>query len=141
MSRVVHNLIAKTAQEIAFAAYEVLASNDRFYKRWPNQKTFVRKNWQEFIGHARQSLAKMLEFVPGTDLPPPEGLSDEARANWLAVHPRYYYTQHVRDEIFEALVIDGAHKATPAVSVERLREMAGFEPLKEVRRRGGQIFH
>lgn len=127
MSRIVHKLIASTAKEIASEAYEVMCSNDRFYKRWPKRGPFVAKNWHEFIGHARDSLTAMLRHVPGTENNPGG--------------PKYYYTQHVRDEIFEALLIDGANKTPPPLDVHAIRAKAGFDPLASLKRAHGGLLH
>lgn len=103
-NRVVHKLIAKTAKAIAAEAWEVMSSNDAFHKAYPHVSTFVRGKWPEFVGHARSSLATMLKHVTGTENNP-NG-------------PEYYYSQHIRDEIEDALIIDGAHKATPPMMLE-----------------------
>lgn len=99
MTRVVHKLIAKTAKAIAAEAWEVMSSNDRFHAAYPHVSTFVRGKWPEFVGYARASLATMLKFKTGTENNP-NG-------------PEYYYSQHIRDEIEEALIIDGSSKAVP----------------------------
>lgn len=103
MARMVHKLIAKTAKAIAAEAWEVMSSNDAFHKQWPHVRRFVQCNWQEFVGYARMSLVTMLKHRPGT-----EGRPDG---------PEYYYPQIMRDEIFEALVIDGGGKALPRAQV------------------------
>lgn len=129
MSRVVHKLIAATAKELAGAFYEVAAgANTRFYRQYPSQRRFIQLQWHEFIGHARDSLVKMLDPISGTE-------NDRDG-------PKYRYSEHIRDEVFEALVMDGTHKAAPALTVDQMRANAGFEPLSEVRKsRTGRIFH
>lgn len=99
MPRIVHKLIAKTAKGIAAEAWEIMSSNDDFHKAHPFVNNFVRYHWQEFIGYARGALIKMLAVKPGTENNP-NG-------------PEYLYSQHVRDEIEEALLIDGSGKSAP----------------------------
>lgn len=125
MSRIVHQLIAKAAKSIASEVYEVCCSNDRFYRAYPNRNSFVGQNWQEFIGHARESLLVMLRHVPGTE--------DRVDGDGKPLGPEYYYSQHIRDEVFEALTIDGANKTPVPVSLDRLRANAGFDPLDHVK--------
>ncbi len=89
----------RTAQGIAEASWEIMSSNDDFHAAHPFVNNFVRHHWQEFVGYARVALIKMLAHKPGTENNPGG--------------PEYLYSQHVRDEIEEALLIDGAGK-TPA---------------------------
>lgn len=58
--RCTHHLIASTAQEIAGAFYEEAASNDVFYKEWPDINEFIRRRWKTFIPGARDALLTML---------------------------------------------------------------------------------
>lgn len=61
----VHWRIAEAAKEFAGEFYEARASFDNaFYKAWPNQRNFIRKNWKSFVGPARQVLTSMLN-TPG----------------------------------------------------------------------------
>jgi len=96
MTKIAHNLVAKTAKEIAFEVYEALATSDKFYQAWPNQKVFVRKCWSQFLGDARKALARMLQPDPGSD----------------PLHPTYKYSEHIRNEVFEALCLEGEFKGT-----------------------------
>lgn len=86
---VVHHLVADTAKGICEAVYEECATDDAFYKMWPNVNVFVRKRWQSFIQTARETLAEML-------------------------HPDKHYmtTESQRQEIHEALLLNAA--ANPA---------------------------
>lgn len=99
MTRIVHKLIAKTAKGIAAEAWEIMSSNDDFHRKFPCVEPFVAYQWQNFVGHARAALVAMLAHKPGTENNP--------------TGPEYLYTKHVRDEIEEALIIEGAHKAVP----------------------------
>jgi hypothetical protein len=77
----VHVLIQKTAKEIAGAYYEIAAGRDnQFYREWPNQNVFIRRNWKNFIMETRRILASML-----------------GRAG---------YPEVLKNEIFEALMLD-----------------------------------
>lgn len=125
MSRVIHALVAKTAKEICASVWEVCSSNDKFHQTYPKVRPFVQRFWGDFVGHARESLVKMLQPVPGTENDP--------------AGPTYKYTQHVRDEVFEALVVDGVNKTPAPVDIHQLRANAGFAPLSEVR--GGRVLH
>lgn len=59
--RVTHELIAKTAQEIAGAFYEDAAgASPVFYKEWPDVNEFIKRRWRTFIPGARDSLTTML---------------------------------------------------------------------------------
>lgn len=115
MSKIVHKLIAKTAKEIAAEVYEVCASNDRFFSAYPSQGRFVRQQWQQFIGDARKALTAMLVTVPGTERDP-DG-------------PKYRHSQHIRDEVFEALVTEGQMKSAPPLDLSQLRINAGMDPM------------
>lgn len=77
-----HILIANTAKGIAGAFYDGAASDDTFYKMHPSGRSFVRAKWRFFIQPARETLAKMLAS-PAT-------------------------TEHVKQEIYEALLKDWA---------------------------------
>ncbi len=98
MSKIAHKLVAKTAYEIAQSVYEVLASSsNKFYKAYPTESSFVDANWSKFIGDARRSLTQML-------LPEPN--SDPKR-------PTFKFSEHIRNEIFEALCLEGEAKGSP----------------------------
>lgn len=56
-----HKLIAATAREFAGAFYEEAASaSDDFFKYYPNQRFFIRREWRRFVEVARKQLAAML---------------------------------------------------------------------------------
>ena len=92
--KIAHKLVAKTAHEIACEVYEVLASNNRFHEAFPTVESFVYFHWQEFIGDARKALTQMLRPEPGTT-------------------DKYKYSEHIRNEIFEALCLEGEMKMSP----------------------------
>lgn len=90
MTRATHNLIAKTAREIAREAYESLAHDNTFHAEWPNREGFVQRNWQMFVDQARKAL---IRIISGD------------------------YPDAMKQPIYEALLIDGSMKAeniTPA---------------------------
>lgn len=109
MSKIAHKLVAKTAYEIACEVYEVLASNNRFYKTYPNVHIFADRCWPEFIGDARRALTSMLRPDPETG--------------------KFKYSEHIRDEIAEALILEGEAKSAPAIDLNKLREAAGIGPM------------
>jgi hypothetical protein len=82
MAKYAHKLIAKTAQEIAAAAYQDMAMDDDFYKMWPKEKVFVNKMWPTFVRVARETLANMLSMDT--------------------------YDEKVKEEIAQALMLDRA---------------------------------
>jgi hypothetical protein len=110
MPKIAHKLVAKTAYEIACEVYEVLASNSRFYKAYPNIEIFADRCWPEFIGDARKALVSMLRPDPMTE--------------------EFKFSKHVRDEIAEALILEGEAKASPPIDLNKLREAAGLEPIR-----------
>jgi hypothetical protein len=73
-------LIRKQAKEIAGVYSEGHERTSRFRKTWPNQRKYVAENWPHFIDLAREALVRLM-IAPGT-------------------------TQHVKDEIYEALKED-----------------------------------
>jgi hypothetical protein len=85
--RICHKLIADTAKGIAEAAYEIMASDDKFYRQWPDPEKFVAKHWKDFIGHARASVTVMLQ-LPTVD-------------------------PGVKEKIYDALCLEGGFKAEP----------------------------
>ncbi len=94
MAKIAHKLVAKTANEIACEVYEALASNsDQFYQVYPTMESFTSKHWSYFLGDARKALTTMLK---------PDPLTGEFR-----------FSEHIRDEIFEALCLEGELKGTP----------------------------
>jgi hypothetical protein len=114
MSKIAHKLVAKTAFEIACEVYEVLAgANDRFHQAYPTMESFVSRCWPEFIGDARRALVQMLQPIPSSD----------------PAHPEFRYSEHMRNEIAEALILEGEVKAAPPLDLNELRAAAGIEPL------------
>lgn len=98
MSKIAHKLIAKTANEIACEVYEVLAgANNRFYKAFPTMESFTRVHWPEFIKDARRCLTQMLIPEPNSD----------------PNNPTFKFSEHIREEIFEALCLEGEMKGAP----------------------------
>ena len=77
-----HYMIAHAAMEVAGAAYEELARNDDFYAVHPDQRKWMKENWQYFVPLVRESMV--------------DQLTDEN------------LTQEQRDEIAHALMLDGA---------------------------------
>lgn len=55
-----HKLLRKTAQEMAGALYEHLATDDVFYRLNPSQKHFINTQWPRLLDKARATLAQML---------------------------------------------------------------------------------
>lgn len=60
MTKFTHKLLKKTAVEMAGAIYEEMARDNAFFAKWPNQRNYIRKNWQFYIKAARTTLAQML---------------------------------------------------------------------------------
>lgn len=93
MAKIAHKLIAKTANEIACEVYEALATSNSFFEAYPTMHSFTSKHWSYFLEDARKALTTMLR---------PDPLTGEFRFN-----------EHIRDEIFEALCLEGELKSTP----------------------------
>lgn len=55
-----HELVAQTAKEFAAAWYEEAAHDNDFYKFYPNQNKFIKREWPRFIDMAKKQLAVML---------------------------------------------------------------------------------
>lgn len=55
-----HEMVAATAKEMAGCWYEEAAHDDDFYKFYPCQKKFIKREWHRFVSHAKQTLAQML---------------------------------------------------------------------------------
>lgn len=55
-----HELLAATAKEFAACFYEEAAKDNEFYKFYPQQKKFVKREWHRFVETARIQLSKML---------------------------------------------------------------------------------
>lgn len=83
--KIIHHLIAKTAKELANEAYELMARDNDFRQRWPSRRHFVRKCWDVFIPDARQAL--------------------------VAVLASPHIHEHLKEPVYEALLIDGNAKA------------------------------
>lgn len=56
----VHEMIASVAKAIAEKKYEMFASNNEFYKMFPDIKRYVALEWARFVPEARETLGKML---------------------------------------------------------------------------------
>lgn len=59
-SQFCHELLAATAKEFAGAFYEEAAHDNEFYKFYPTQKRFIKREWHRFVESARMQLSKML---------------------------------------------------------------------------------
>lgn len=81
--KVVHQLIAKTAKEIANEAYEMMAHDNAFHAEWPVRSVFVTRNWPMFVEGARTALLQILQ----SDAP-----------------------EQMKEPIYEAFLIDGGQK-------------------------------
>lgn len=79
---VVHKMIADTAKGIAREQWATLARHNAFYKAWPEPEPFVAYHWPKYIDTARFILVGMLGS------------------------PKY--DQHTKDQIFDAVLRDGA---------------------------------
>ncbi len=125
MTKICHALVAKTAKEITYEAYEILAHDDKFYAAWPNQRRFVARHWKDFIGHARASLLVMLQPIPGSENEP-DG-------------PRYLACETMREAIMEAFVLEGAYKHQPMPPIQGMdgRWIGGNPSAAEIARHGG----
>src|ERR1700742_3272273 len=62
-----HNLVAKVAQEIAGEFYEIAASDNGFYRFYPNRDFFIAREYGRFLESARIALTKMLSKKTTTD--------------------------------------------------------------------------
>lgn len=62
--RMVHELVKKTAQELAGAFYEWQAGRSKygneFYKLYPNVDAFIKRDWANFVRAAKECLADQL---------------------------------------------------------------------------------
>lgn len=62
--RMVHKLVKKTAQELAGAFYEWQAGHsrygDNFYSKYPNVRTFVERDWANFVRAAKEAMTDQL---------------------------------------------------------------------------------
>lgn len=61
----VHWLVAKQAQELAGAYYELAATTGKhcneFYEKYPNQDSFMRNEWAQFVLYAKEVLTESLK--------------------------------------------------------------------------------
>lgn len=57
-----HELVAETAKEMAGVFYDEFAKDNDFYKFYPSQKKFIKREWGRFIAPAKATLAQMLNF-------------------------------------------------------------------------------
>ncbi len=80
MPKFCHKLVEKTAKDMAWEAYEARATDNVFYKQFPNQRKYVAHNWKHFIRFARETLVRMLGMPQ--------------------------YSEHLKEEIFEALMLE-----------------------------------
>lgn len=55
-----HELVAATAKEMAACWYEEAAHDNDFYRFYPNQNKFIKREWPRFIDGAKAQLAIML---------------------------------------------------------------------------------
>jgi hypothetical protein len=55
-----HKEVKRIAKELAGAAYENFAKEDKFYKAYPYQIAFIKRHWQNFVPIARSTLLYML---------------------------------------------------------------------------------
>lgn len=62
-----HKLLAETAKEFAAAWYEEAAHDNDFYRFYPSQKGFVKREYYRFIEAARLQLSKMLGMSTVTE--------------------------------------------------------------------------
>jgi len=51
--KMAHELVAKTAKEMAAIFYDELAKDNDFYKFYPKQAMFIKREWHRFIDAAR----------------------------------------------------------------------------------------
>lgn len=93
MAQITHKRISETAAAIGREAYESLAHDNVFFAEWPNLEAFVQANWQMFMRNARDMLMQMLT-------------SDD-------------YPDSMKDEIYDALVIDGGLKQNAELAEAR----------------------
>lgn len=61
--KMAHELVAETAKQMAGAFYELAASNNDFYKHYPNQQMFIGREYKRFIEVAKRHLSGMLGLV------------------------------------------------------------------------------
>ena len=103
--KVVHNLIADTAKAIAQEAYEAIAHDNHFYAEWPTMDGFVTANWRMFVDDARRCLLLILQ---------PTGYDGGG-------HPIYSTAEPLRDQVYEALKIDGSMRKDPNAAKVRTK--------------------
>jgi hypothetical protein len=57
---IAHELVAKTAKDMAHEVYENLAKDNRFYEMYPLRSNWVEQAYPRFIEYARKALAELL---------------------------------------------------------------------------------
>lgn len=95
--KIIHHVIAETAKSLAEAAYEEMAKVNEFYAQNKSVDRYVRRNWRHYIPFARRALVDVLtkDFT-------------------FEIACGQYTEQAVdtmKNEIAEALIIDGSYKA------------------------------
>lgn len=55
-----HELLASVAKAIAGKMYDSFASDNEFYKLWPDVKEYIALEWGRFVPEARRALAMRL---------------------------------------------------------------------------------
>jgi hypothetical protein len=95
--KIIHWRIAKVAKEIAAECYEALAKENDFHRLNRSMGRYVRRNWQHYIPFARQALTSILT-------------KDFAMEIALGTYTAQG-VEEMKMEVYECLVIDGAHKA------------------------------
>ncbi len=96
MAKYSHKLVSKTAQQIAAEFYQDAALDNAFYKMWPKERVFVNKQWGNFIRPAREALTRMLSMNN--------------------------YSEEVKAEIYEALLLDRALPPKGDTSLQKATE-------------------
>lgn len=79
---IVHKQIAATAKALAAEQWEVLSRQNDFHRRFPDVDRYVAKHWPKYVPMTRQLMTAMLGS------------------------PKY--DQKMKDEIYLALMLDGA---------------------------------
>jgi hypothetical protein len=102
--KAVHNLIADTAKAIAQEAYEAIAHDNAFYAEWPTMDGFVTANWRMFVDDARTQLMRTL--IP---------IGQEGGL------PVYALAEVLRDQVYDALKIDGSMRKDPSAPKVRTK--------------------
>lgn len=104
MSKLIHSQIADTAKALAAEAYEELAKVNEWYQHNKSVDIYVRRNWQHYIPFAREALIAILS-------------KDYSFEIAMGVHTEET-VQRMKDQVAEALIIDGQYKANEAPASE-----------------------